>query len=338
MGVGRWGRGVTGAVPWPDAHPLATRTLLGAPLKSDWGAAKVRSPPWYAEGEMVGSGPGWEPRRWWEVLKFLDIFWRKRQWDYGTDWKVEEQRPVEFGPGQAEDGAAILLRQDYIDGEAEVKKFYTIETLGLWVIIVFPTKIYNQKALPPQFGIRNSIHSAPGSKDVFRWLQFAARQPQLTDWGAEHPACCLLPICYGSGQQRLSPWSLRPILHSVPYDPLDLLYVCSKTPFNCHSGNSCKCTVIAWCWDRANDVTKLSLFPQLSQRHQWRRKAVLPGSPRNSERISSFLYPASKFGQLLGNKILLPWRPLINGTGLTIRKERRKSYICMKPRTPRRTS
>lgn len=71
---------------------------------------------------------------------------------------------MEFGSGQAEDGAAILLRQDYIGGEAEVKNFYTIETLGLSVIIVFPTKIYNQKALPPQFGIRNSIHSAPGAR------------------------------------------------------------------------------------------------------------------------------------------------------------------------------
>lgn len=226
------------------------------------------------------------------------------------------------GPGQAE--AAILLRQDY-RWRGWGKNFLHSRNSGTVSINCVPTKIDNQKALPPQSGIRNSIHSAPGSKDVLRWLQFTAGQPQPTDWGASHPEFASCPFA-------VAPAALAESPVPAPHSPFCtfmtlltwLLYVCSKTPFDCHSGNSCQCAVMAWCWDRANDMTRLSLFPQLSQKHQWRRKAVLPGSPKNSEGIWSFLYPPSKFGPLLGNKIFSTRRPLINGTGLTIRKERRK--------------
>lgn len=56
----KWG--VTGAVPWPDIHPL--KDVSGCSAENRLGGSKSQESTLVSKWETVGPGPGWWPRRW----------------------------------------------------------------------------------------------------------------------------------------------------------------------------------------------------------------------------------------------------------------------------------
>lgn len=62
----KWG--VTGAVPWPDIHPL--KDVSGCSAENRLGGSKNQESTVVSKWETVGPGPGWWPRRWRQVLSF----------------------------------------------------------------------------------------------------------------------------------------------------------------------------------------------------------------------------------------------------------------------------